>query len=68
MHIYIAKRCIKLTGELHRNNSFVDKDTIMDIDNVLEKRKQLMDEQGGYTAVRERLLLAMVYFAFGLRK
>lgn len=40
----------------------------MDIDNVLEKRKQLMDEQGGYTAVRERLLLAMVYFAFGLRK
>lgn len=40
----------------------------MDIENVLEKRKQLIDEQGGYTAVRERLLLARVYFALGLRK
>lgn len=40
----------------------------MDIDNVLEKRKQLIDEQGGYIAVRERLLLARVYFALGLRK
>ena len=40
----------------------------MDIDNVLEKRKQLIDEQGGYIAVKERLLLARVYFALGLRK
>lgn len=40
----------------------------MDIDNVLEERKQLIDEQGGYIAVKERLLLARVYFALGLRK